>query len=131
MPKVWSAQDSIFELFVKYGLGSYEYTLCKVEEAVINEQEFTMLIGAYDCFKRIQYKKQCRKIVLDCWKKEGQAKELNILKIMIAYSDLNEMNDAQILDHINNFNQDSAKYKEYLNELKAKIDNLEEIVDFN
>ena len=126
VPKVWNGEGSIYEMFTKYGLGVYDHA--DIEDFALNAVEFTKFVGAYDCFKQIEFKKKCRKQVLRCW--TNVLKDLNIMSIVIEYSGLTQMSDDQIVTHIDSFDPKSEKYKFYLNELKRRINTLEDIVDF-
>mmetsp|Transcript_37340 Transcript_37340/g.33007 ORF Transcript_37340/g.33007 Transcript_37340/m.33007 type:complete len:400 (-) Transcript_37340:273-1472(-) len=120
-------KGSIYQMFCQYGLGLYNHK-DKGKKNTISKKEFIAILGAYDCWKQIEYKDECRKSLYRYWTKLTGT-DVNILQIVNEYSDFDEMSVESIVDYISNFNQGS-KYNSYLKELKTEIPNLNEIVAF-
>lgn len=116
----------IYQMFCQYGLGLNNHK--NAAKNTINKKEFVAFLGAYDCWKNIQYKDKCRKSLYRYWTK-FTGTDINILQIVNQYSDFDEMNVEDIVENINNFHQ-GKKYNQYLKELKAEIPNLNDIVTF-
>jgi len=113
----------LYQMFCQYALGSNNHK--NVGKNKINKEEFIAFLGAYDCWKKIQYKDECRKSLYRYWTKLTGT-DVNILQIVNQYSDFHEMNVKDMIQNINNFN--IKEENKYLNELKEEIKNLNEIV---
>jgi len=124
-----SLRGTLYAMFCQFGLGVFAHDDLQ-KDHVMNRLEFRAFLGLYDCWKEIGRREQCRKVMYRC-SSEKNGIDLDVMKLIVGWTGLEEMDDYALLKWTDNFDRRSSEYKEYKTELRALISNLKVIVDFH
>jgi len=128
-----SLRGTLYAMFCQFGLGVFAHDDLKKHHAM-SRMEFRAFLGLYDCWKEIERREQCRKVMYRCSSSSGQngnGIDLDVMKLIVHWTGLEEMDDVALLQWTDNFERRSTAYKQYKAELRVLISNLKVIVDFH
>jgi len=123
-----SLRGPLYAMFCQFGLGVSDHENVK-KHHVMSRCEFRAFLGLFDCWIEMKRREQCRKTMFGhCAKEMGF--DLDVMKLIVEWTGLGEMDESMMLEWTDRFDTKSTSYKQYKNELRAHISNLQEIVDF-
>jgi len=121
-------RGSLYEMFCRFGLGGFHRGDSITKHHVVNRSGFETFLGLFDCWREMERREECRKVMYQHWA-ESTGTDTNIMRVVVEMAGLEQMDDAKVLEWADTLK--ITKYTDYKKELRARIANLKEVVDFN
>merc|ERR1712013_258903 len=122
-------RGSLYQMFCRFALGAYDHE--EAQDASLSLPQFIAFLGAFDCWREMQRRRECTQRVRQCWVEAmGSASDVNIMQTVLGLAGLDEMDDTEMEQHVNAFSSRSSRFESYVKELRAQIASLGRFVDF-
>eukprot|EP00485_Elphidium_margaritaceum_P010503 CAMPEP_0202706162 /NCGR_PEP_ID=MMETSP1385-20130828/18620_1 /ASSEMBLY_ACC=CAM_ASM_000861 /TAXON_ID=933848 /ORGANISM="Elphidium margaritaceum" /LENGTH=359 /DNA_ID=CAMNT_0049364569 /DNA_START=200 /DNA_END=1279 /DNA_ORIENTATION=- len=120
-------KGSLCAMFCQFALGIDDVERKESNAVTLSNREFVAFLAVFDCWRMMQYKRECRKTVFKCWSQRRDT-DMNVMHIVLEFADVDEMTIEKIIAYIDAFNTQSGNYDVYLNELQSQIPNLHKFI---